>query len=206
MFAFFLYVHRTTLQCRRRTWAVTIVECAHRLWMLYWRKWSFHPPLPSRVAAYLPLPHWPSPLLSLPDQATLPQPSPVEDNSLPARQPVGAPICTWSPKLSDSKKAQAKHSKPTKGSYIIRKQTTNPYSLTKKFNILAAAVRKISNEICALQQQVCTLSTENLCLKPVIKNLKNQSTSPSKSTPECSYYPQVPTASNPLSPGRPKKK
>ena len=104
-----------------------------------------------------------------------------------------------------SKKAQAKRSKPTKGSYIIKKQTTNPYSLTKKFNILAAAVRKISNEICALQQQFCTLSTENLCLKPVIKNLKNQSTSPSKSTPDCSYYPQVPTASNPLSPGRPKK-
>ena len=57
---------------------------------------------------------------------------------------------------STSKKTHAKRSKSTKGMYIIRKQTTNPYSLTKKINTLAAAVRSISNVVCALQQQVCT--------------------------------------------------
>ena len=58
---------------------------------------------------------------------------------------------------STNKKTHAKRSKPTKGMYIIRKQATNPYSLTKKINTLAAAVRNISNVVCTLQQQVCTL-------------------------------------------------
>ena len=106
---------------------------------------------------------------------------------------------------STSKKTLAKRSKPTKGIYIIRKQTTNPYSLTKKINTLAAVVRNISNVVCTLQQQVCTLKNENVTLKTVISNLKNQSTSSSKPTPDCSSDPQVPAASKPASPGRPRK-
>ena len=89
--------------------------------------------------------------------------------------------------------------------YIIRKQTTNPYSLAKKINTLAAAVRNISNVVCALQQQVCTLTTENVTLKTVIRNLINQSTSPSKPTPDCSSDPQVPAASKPASTRQTKK-
>ena len=105
---------------------------------------------------------------------------------------------------STSKKTHAKRSKPTKGIYIIRKQATNPYSLTKKINTLAAAVRNISNVVCALQQ-VCTLSNENVTLKTVIKNLKNQSTSSSQPTPDCSSDPQVPAASKPASTRQTKK-
>ena len=107
--------------------------------------------------------------------------------------------------VNQQKKTQAKRSKPTKGSYKIRKQTTNPYSLTKKINTLAAAVRKISNIVCALQQQVCTLSNENVTLKTVIRNLKNQSTSSSKPTPDCSSDSQVPAASKPPSTQQTKK-
>ena len=75
---------------------------------------------------------------------------------------------------SSNTNTRAKRSKPTKGSYIIRKQTTNPDSLTKKINTLAAVVRMISNVVYALQPQVCTLSTENLMLKTVIRNLKKK--------------------------------
>ena len=110
-----------------------------------------------------------------------------------------------SAKQSTSKRTHAKRSKPTKGSYIIRKQTTNPYSLTKKINTLAAAIRKISNVVCALQQQLCTLSNENVTLKTVNRNLKNQSTSSSKPTPDCSSDPQVPAASKPPSTRQTKK-
>ena len=39
----------------------------------------------------------------------------------------------------------------------------------------------------------------------MIRNIKNQSTSSSKPTSECSSDPQVPTASKPLPPGRPRK-
>ena len=106
---------------------------------------------------------------------------------------------------STDKETHAKRSKPTKGSYIIRKQATNPYCLTKKINILAAAVRNISNVVCALQQQICTLSNENVTLKTVIRNLKNQSTSSSKPTPDCSSDPQVPIASKPASTRQTKK-
>ena len=106
---------------------------------------------------------------------------------------------------STSKRTHAKRPKPTKGSYIIRKQTTNPYSLTRKISTLAAAVRKISHVVCALQQQVCTLSNENVTLKTVIRNLKNQSTSSSKPAPDCSCDPQVPAASKPASTWQPKK-
>ena len=106
---------------------------------------------------------------------------------------------------STSKKTLAKRSKPTKGIYIIRKQTTNPYSLTKKINTLAAVVRNISNVVCTLQQQVCTLRNENVTLKTVISNLKNQSTSSSKPTPDCSSDPQVPAASKPASTRQTKK-
>ena len=169
-----LPLHRTTLQRRRRTRA--IVECAphYILWLPYWRKRSFCPPLPSRVAAHQPLPHRLSPLIRLPDQATLPQPSPMEDNS--RRQPTDARI--WKrQKLSTLtphhflNSNTPPRSQPTKNSckalkrqLHIRKQTTNPYSLTKKINTLAAAVRKISNVVCALQHQVCTLSNENVSL------------------------------------------
>ena len=106
---------------------------------------------------------------------------------------------------STSKKTHAKRSKPTKDMHIVRKQTTNPYSLTKKINTLAAAVRNISNVVCALQQQVCALRTENVTLKTVIRNLKNQSTSSSKPTPDCSSDPQVPAASKPASTRQTKK-
>ena len=104
---------------------------------------------------------------------------------------------------STNKKTHAKRSKPTKGICIIWKQTTNPYSLTKKINTLAAAV--ISHVVFALQQQVCTLSNENVTLKTVIRNLKNRSTSSSKPTPDCSSDPQVPAASKPASTQQTKK-
>ena len=106
---------------------------------------------------------------------------------------------------STNNKTHTKRPKPTKGSYMIRKQTTNPYSLTKKINTLVAAVRKISNAVCTLQQQVCTLNNENVTLKTVIRSLINQSTSPSKPTPDCSFDPQVPTASKPPSTRQTKK-
>ena len=63
----------------------------------------------------------------------------------------------------------------------------------------------MSNVVCALQQQVCTLSTENVTLKTVIRNLKNQSTSSSKPTPDCSSDNRFPQPANPLPPGRPRK-
>ena len=72
-------------------------------------------------------------------------------------------------------------------------------------NTLVAAVRNISNVVCALQQQVCTSRTENVTLKTVIRNLKNQSTSSSKPTPDCSSDPQVPAASKPASTRQTKK-
>ena len=139
------------------------------------RKWSFHPPLPSRVAAHLPLPHLLSPLLCLSDKATLPQPSPVEDSSLPERQPADALIWTRPPKLKvhisppslqqhsatqpDSNKALAKCSKPTKGSYIIRKQATNPTVSTKKMSIVAADVKEDLK--CSVLSPKATLHTQH---------------------------------------------
>ena len=163
-----------------------------------------------------------SPLIRVPHQATLPQPSPVDDNSIPTRQPTDAPSWTRPSMLSTMtshhllnsntplrsqpvKKISCKLLKPTKGSYIIRKQTINPYSLTKKINTLAPAVGKISNVVCALQQHVCTLSTENLTLKTVIRGLKNQSISSSKSTLEYPSVHRFPLPANFLPPGRPKK-
>ena len=107
---------------------------------------------------------------------------------------------------STNEKTHAKRSKPNKGIYIIRKQTTNPYSLTNKIDTLAAAIRNISNVVCALHQQVWTLSTENVTLKTVIRNLKNQSTSSSKPTPDCSSDPQVPASSKPASTRQTKKR
>ena len=52
-------------------------------------------PTPSVTGGcHQPFPHWLSSLIRLPDQATLPQPSPVEDNSIPTRRTIDALI--WS--------------------------------------------------------------------------------------------------------------
>ena len=107
---------------------------------------------------------------------------------------------------STNKKTHAKRSKPTKGMYIIRKQTTNPNSLTKKINTLAAAVRNISNVVCTLQQQVCALRTKNVTLKTVIRNLKNQSTSHHPNLHQIVHLiHRFPQPANPFPPGRPRK-
>ena len=179
---------------------------------------SFRPPLPSRVAAHSATPTLavtthPSPRPSHPyptqpnggQQETTNRRSDLETTKAKYSHTTPPSQQQHSATQSTNKKTHAKLSKPTKGSYIIRKQTTNPYSLTKKINILAAAIRKISNAVCTLQQQVCTLSNENVTLKTVIRNLINKSASSSKPTPDCSSDPHVPGASKPLSTRQTKK-
>ena len=214
-FAFFRFLHRTAQQRRRRARAT--VERAPPFVTALLAK-AVLSPTPS-VTGGCP-PATPTPAVTThpsprPSHPTPTQPNGGQQETTNRRSDLERTKAKYSHTTppfeqqhsatqSTNKKTHAKRSKPTKGMYIIRKQTTNHYSFTKKMNTLAAAVRNISNVVCALQQQVCTLTTENVTLKTVIRNLKNQSTS-SKRPPVCSTDPQVPAASQPASTRQTKK-